>query len=212
MSPSGRPLRKGPLLLGIWAAASLFSLPAAAQVPLDSVTPGGVTRASAVVDAVFVDRLLPQGMVGAGDWASYLMARLGIVPIPPDLKVRVTSDSTRVVISSRMDELPPEARAALGPFVAMFPPTTRIEGDITLLRPAREVVQFYLARVRVGGAPIPEGVVAAVMMDVGRQYPALSRSGRSLFVQVPLDAQVQFLPGWVRLVGPPPDSAARDSR
>jgi len=177
----------------------------------DSVSQEGVVRASAVVDAVFVDRLLPQGTVGVGDWASYLMARLGIVTIPRNLKVRVGSDSARVTIGSTLGELPPEAQAALGPLVAMMPPTTQLAGEITVRRPNREVVQFYLETVRVNGVPLPDGLVATVMMDVGRQYPALSRSGRSLYVQVPLDADVRFLPGNVRLIGPP-DTASRGMR
>jgi hypothetical protein len=188
-----------------------LAAPAAAQSEPDSVTQGGVTRASAVVDAVFVDRLLPEGTVGVGDWASYLMARLGVVPIPADLRVRVRSDSQRVVISSRIRDLNAETRAALGPIVGMLPPETEIAGEITLLRPNREVIQFYLDGVKVNGVPIPEGFVAATMIEVGKQYPALSRSGRSLYVQVPADAQVVILPGIVRLIGPAPGATPPDS-
>ncbi len=190
---------------------ALAAPPAAAQSGPDSITQGGVTRASAVVDAVFVDRLLPEGTVGVGDWASYLMARLGVVPIPPDLRVRVRSDSQRVVISSLISDLNAETRAALGPIVGMLPPGTEIAGEITLRRPNREVVQFYLDGVKVNGIPIPDGFVATTMIEVGKQYPALSRSGRSLYVQVPADAQVILLPGTVRLTGPPPGSAPPDS-
>jgi len=188
-----------------------LAAPAAAQSEPDSVTQGGVTRASAVVDAVFVDRLLPEGTVGVGDWASYLMARLGVVPIPADLRVRVRSDSQRVVISSRIRDLNAETRAALGPIVGMLPPETEIAGEITLLRPNREVIQFYLDGVKVNGVPIPDGFVAATMIEVGKQYPALSRSGRSLYVQVPADAQVVILPGIVRLIGPAPGATPPDS-
>jgi hypothetical protein len=105
-----------------------------------------------------------------------------------------------------MSDLNAETRAALGPIVAMLPPDTEIAGEITLRRPNREVVQFYLDGVKVNGVPIPDGFVAATMLEVGKQYPALSKSGRSLYVQVPLDAQVYILPGTVRLIGPPPDS------
>ena len=164
-------------------------------------------RASAVVDAVFVDRLMAEGTVGVGDWASYLMARLGVVPIPPDVRVMVRSDSTRVVISSRVRDLNAETRAALGPIVTMVPAETEVAGEITILRPNREVVQFYLATVRVNGIPLPDGLVAATMLEVGKRYPALSSSGRSLYVQVPADAEVELLPGSVRLVGPPAGSA-----
>jgi hypothetical protein len=181
------------------------------QASGELVTQEGVMRASAVVDAVFVDRLRAEGMVGPGDWASYLMARLGIVPIPPNLSVHVSSDSTRVQISSRVDELPPEARIALGALVRMVPPETVLSGDITVHQANREVLRFHLETVRVNGVPLPEGLVAAAMLSVGRQYPALGKSGRSLFVQVPADASVQFLPDSIRLIGPP-DSPRRGAR
>lgn len=206
MSPVGQRLRKGLSALLAGSAIAWSAADAAAQEVADSVTQWGVVRASAVVDAVFVDRKLPDGTVGVGDWASYLMARLGVVPIPSDVRVMVRSDSTRVVISSRIRDLNAETRAALGPLVGMLPQETEIAGDITLLRPHPEVVQFYLETVRVNGVPIPDAFVAATMLDVGKRYPALSSSGRSLYVQVPANAQVQFLPGSVRLVGPPPDS------
>jgi hypothetical protein len=178
----------------------------AQQTGPDSVSQDGVTRASAVVDAVFIDRAMTEGTVGVGDWASYLIARLGVVPIPSDVRVMVRGDSTRVVISSRIRDLNAETRAALGPIVTMLPPETEISGEIALLVPNREVVQFYLAGVRVNGVPLPDGILAATMLQVGKQYPVLSKSGRSLYVQVPPDARVQLLPGAVRLVGPPADS------
>lgn len=189
------------------SAVLLLPAPARAQQDEpDSVTQGGVGRASAIVDAVFVDRVLPEGTVGVGDWASYLMARLGVVPIPRDMRVKVRSDTGRVVISSRVRDLNAETRAALGPMVNMLPPETEISGEITILVPAREIVQFYLATVRVNGVPLPDGLLAATMLEVGKQYPALSKSGRSLYVQVPADAQVRILPREVRLIGPPRDT------
>jgi hypothetical protein len=203
-------MHSAPNRLGRGTAVALMAIAlgpaprvAAAQAADDSVSQAGVVRASAVVDAVFVDRLLPQGTVGAGDWASYLMARLGVVPIPADVRVRVRSDSGRVRISSRIRDLNAETRAALGPIAGMLPPDTEIAGDITVRHPAAEVVQFYLETVRVNGVAMPEGIVAATMLEVGRQYPALSRSGRSLFVQVPADADIRFLGGEVLLLGPP---------
>jgi hypothetical protein len=183
--------------------------PLGAQVAEDSVSRVGVDRASAVVNAVFVDRLVPHGTVGAGDWASYLMARLGITPIPHDVRIRVRSDSGLVRISSRVRDLNAQTRAALGPIAAMLPPDTEIAGDISVLHPDPEVVQFYLEAVRVNGVALPEGIVATTMVQVGRNYPALGRSGRSLFVQVPARADVRFLPGEVLLVGPPVADSAR---
>jgi hypothetical protein len=175
--------------------------------PPDSIRPEGVLRASATVDSVFVDRQLGEAYVGAGDWASYLMARLGIFPIPRDVMIEVASDSNRIVLHTRVGDLPLEARRALGPLLGMFPPETEVGGDISLDRVAREVVHFRLETVRVNGIPLPEVLVQSVLFDVGRQYPALTKSGRDLFVEIPRDASVQLTIGRVHLVGPPADSA-----
>jgi hypothetical protein len=57
--------------------------------------------------------------------------------------------------------------------------------------------------VRVNGVPIPEPLLYSAMLDVGRQYPALSRTGRDLFVQVPAEAVVALTERGVRLAAPP---------
>jgi hypothetical protein len=184
-------------------AAGCAGSAAAQEKAADSVTAAGVFRASAVVDSVFVDRLADSGFVSVGDWASYLMARLGVIPIPPDLKLRAVSDSQRIRLSGLLGELPSEARRAMGPLIAMLPPETEIAGDITLSRAAREVVRFHLETVRVNGVPLPEPVIYSALLDVGRLYPSLTRTGRDLFVQVPADAVVALAEGGVRLVAPP---------
>jgi hypothetical protein len=200
----------------VWLAALTLAVGrtgvAAQQAPPpDSIRQDGVMRASATVDSVFVDRLLNEGYVGAGDWASYLMARLGIYPIPTDVKIEVTSDTARIALRTRIGDLPPEARRALGPLLGMFPPQTEVGGDISLDKVAREVVHFRLETVRVNGVPLPEMLVQSVLFDVGRQYPALTKSGRDLFVEVPRDANVELGVGRVHLIGPPEDSV-RPSR
>lgn len=194
------------ILSAVWSSGFRPGFATAQTTVPDSIRPDGVLRASAVVDSVFVDRRLPEGYVASGDWASYLMARLGIYPIPPDLKIAVLCDSTGISIQTEVRNLPPEAKLALGPIVGMLPPETVLGGDISLAKVGREVVRFRLDAIRVNGVALPEGVVAAVMLDVGRQYPALTKSGRVLFVQVPRDADVELQTGRVRLIGPPPDS------
>jgi hypothetical protein len=193
----------------VGGAAALAGRATAQETAFDSVTAGGVFRASAVVDSVFVDRLSPEGFVTAGDWAAYLMARLGVIPIPPDLKIRVVSDTQRIQLSSRLGDLPYEARKALGPLVGMLPPETMIAGDITLSRAAREVVRFHLETVRLNGLPVPEPLVYGALVEVGRQYPALTRTGRDLFVEIPTDAVVALMDGRVRLATSPADSTPR---
>ncbi|HEX9730144.1 MAG TPA: hypothetical protein VGA37_16740 [Gemmatimonadales bacterium] len=176
----------------------------------DELSNLGVAYASALVDSVFVDRTRDSAWVRAGDFASYLMARLNIDPIPTDLRFRVVIDGERIRMHGRIADLPLEARAALGPLLGMFPLGTRVAGVIDLSVAAREVVRFHLASVEVNGVPLPEGVVGGVMFQVGKDYPALSRTGRDLFVQVPTDAQIVLVPGGVVLRGPPrtsPDSS-----
>ncbi len=199
------------VLLG--GGAVTFPARAQAQVserhaPVDTVSDAGVVRAAAMVDSVFVDRQLTEGFVDAGDFASYLMARLNIRPIPAGMGLRVEIDSTSIVLYGRIGDLPPEALAALGPLVGMLAPETEYTGVISLTAVAREVVRFHLARVTVGGIGIPEPLVAAAMLEVGKHYPALSRSGRALFVEIPTDAVVELAPSRVRLVGPPADTTS----
>ncbi|HEX9092622.1 MAG TPA: hypothetical protein VF902_01440, partial [Coriobacteriia bacterium] len=120
-------------------------------------------------------------------------------------KIEVASDTSRIALRTRVGDLPPQARQALGPLLGMFPAETEVGGDISLRRVAREVVQFRLETVRVNGIPLPDLLVQSVLLDVGRQYPALTKSGRDLFVEIPRDASVRLAVNRVHLVGPPAD-------
>lgn len=197
-------IRHGPALAGLTLA--LASPVAAAQHAADSLTTAGVYRAAAVVDAVLIDRVRPEATVGPGDFGAYLLARLGVLPIPPDLKLRVAVDTGGVVLEGRIADLPEEARRELGPLLNMFPLQTAVSGFIRLEKVAREVVRFRLARITINGVPIPEPLFASVMFDVGRRYPVLTRTGRDLLVEVPRDAEVLLESGRVRLIGPPATS------
>jgi hypothetical protein len=184
----------------------------AAQVSLsDQLSNAGVARASAKVDSVFIDRWIAETVIDGGDFGSYLMARLGVIPIPPDLKLRVSVDSQKILIHGRVADLPEEARQTLGPLFGMVPPHTPIAGEVELSRVTEEVIRFRLAVVRVNGIPLPEGLVAAVMYEVGRQYPVLGKSGRDLYVRIPSDGEVSLVPGGVRLriLGPEERGPAR---
>ncbi len=200
-----RPMRRNILI-----TALILVLPGVARsqgqepVVTDSIRPIGILRASAVVDSVFVDRTLPHGFVFGGDWGAYLMARLGAVPIPEDLKIEVVADTQRIVLRTRVGDLPLLAKQALGPLLGMVPPETMLEGEIGLDRLGPQVVRFRLAAVRLNDLQVPERFLQEVMAGVGRQYPALTHTGRDLLIQIPLDAEVLLAPGGVRLIGPPP--------
>lgn len=166
------------------------------------IAPEGVFRASALVDSVFIDRLLPQAIVDGGDFAAYLMARLGARDLPPDFAFTVEIDTALIHVAGRIADLPPDARQALSQLVLLLPADMRLEAQIELARAGREAVRFHLRTITVQGVPIPETFLAALMADIGRQYPALTASGRDLYVQVPAGATITLIPGAVTLNGP----------
>ncbi len=162
----------------------------------------GVVRASAMVDSVFVDRQLPQGQISGGDWASYLLARLGTGPIPDTLGIEVAVDSSGIDVRGRLDDLPPEARQLLGPLANMVAPSTPIVANVVLQRTGPRVARFWLRRLEVNGIRFPELFLAQMMAQVGRQYPALTKSGRDLYVEVPADGVISLGDGAVLLSVP----------
>ena len=163
----------------------------------------GVLRASSLVDSVFVDRQLSAATVDGGDFAAYLMARLGATNLPPDFNYRVAIDSTQIRIGGKLSELPPEARRSLSQLMMLFPPDSRLEARITLHGAGKQAVRFRLDAVSIRGLPVPESILQPLMTNIGKQYPALTATGRDLYVQVPDRATMQLASGVVRLVGPP---------
>ena len=167
-----------------------------------AITPAGVFRASALVDSVFVDRQLARATVDGGDFAAYLMARLGARALPPDFGFRVTVDTTLLRIAGRIADLPPDARRALAGLVMVLPPDTQLEAQIELLTAGREAARFRLRGATVQGLPVPEAFLASMLAEVGRQYPVLTPTGRDLLVQIPAGASMLLQPGVVELIGP----------
>lgn len=166
------------------------------------ISPEGVVRASAMVDSVFIDRQLPRATIDGGDFAAYLMARLGARNLPPDFAYTVVIDTSLIRIGGTIAELPREAREALSQVVLLLPPDTRLEAQIEVARAGREAVRFHLRTATVQGVPIPEPFLAPTMANIGRQYPALTATGRDLYVQVPAGATISLDPSGVILIGP----------
>jgi hypothetical protein len=151
------------------------------------------------VDSVFLDRHIPQGHIEGGDWASYLMARLGVEPIPENAGIAVLVDSTHVEFSTRLQDLPPEARSMLGPLEALVDSSTVITAEIVQLPAAKGIAHFQLSRVLIGRFPVPETILRYMMLDVGEKYPALTKTGRDLFVEIPTDGRVALVPGAIQI-------------
>lgn len=179
---------------------------AQAALPSDTtgalMTNAGVIRAAGTVDSVFVAKTRDSALVNAGDWTAYLMARLGVKPIP-EMGLRVIIDSTRLRVLGKLSDIPPEARANLASLLAMLDPATPVVAVITLDRAASHAIRFHLDSAYVAGFLIPEGILGPALRVVGDKYPVLANGGRDLFVEIPQGALVQLTPAGVRLVGPP---------
>jgi hypothetical protein len=166
------------------------------------ITPAGVARAQAVVDSVFLDRKVPEGFIEGGDWASYLMVRLGVTPLPDSVGIQVTTDSQAITFTGRIQDLPVEGREMMGPLLALVDSTTVVKADVVLLPSGKGLAHFQLSRVTVGGFPVPEIVLRSMLFNVGDRYPELTKSGRDLFVQIPPDGAVILVRDGVRIAAP----------
>lgn len=160
-----------------------------------------------MVDSVFVDRRLRTADVDAGDFTAYLMARLGVTTLPPDFGFRVSADTSLLSLGGRISDLPAEARQALSALLMLLPAASRLEAQIELLSAGSEAVRFHLRGATVSGIPVPEALLAPVLANIGSQYPALTATGRDLYVQIPAGARVRLIPNSVQLIGPDPKVA-----
>lgn len=192
-------------LLGL--GALLHAAPASAQTQ-GRITRAGVARAQAVVDSVFLDRKATKGTIEGGDWAAYLMVRLGVTPLPDSVGMIVAVDSQLITFSGRIQDLPPEARAMLGPLSAMVDPATVLSAEVEQVPAEKGLAHFRLRKVNVGAFPVPELMLRSMMMDIGDKYPALTETGRDLYVQIPPDGRVALTFGAV-LLSMPSDSGSR---
>lgn len=185
-----------------WIAAAA---PGTGQAPSPGhLSNDGVLRASSQVDSVFVARTKADGRVDGGDWASYLLARLGAGRIPDNTAIEIAIDTAHIEVRGRLQDLPPEARALLGPVARMVDSNTVVVADVTMERTGREVVRFWLRGLQINGFPFPEFLLGRMMASVGRQYPALTATGRDLYVQVPADGRLALGDGAVLITVTPP--------
>ncbi|MBX3146213.1 MAG: hypothetical protein KF785_05540 [Gemmatimonadales bacterium] len=199
------------LLVALIATALLgpiTSLAAQRNPDPGTLSKAGVIRGAAMVDSVFVDRTLPTGQIDGGDWASYLLARLDAGPMPDGLGIIVRVDTTHINIRGRLQDLPLETRALLGPIAAMVDSSTMIAATVLMQRTGPEILRFWLRSIAVNGMALPEFILGQMMASVGRQYPALTKTGRDLYIQVPRDGVVRLATGAVELGIDPASSTA----
>ena len=159
----------------------------------------GVVRASALVDSVFIERTLPQGSIAPGDFAAYLLARLGVEPFPVNLGWKVEADSGLLKIHGRFKDIPEESRAMFGNLLLFMDSTTTLAATVRPAPAGAGLARFRLDQVLVNGFAVPEFVMTSILTSVGRRYPALTESGRDLYLQVPPGGKIEVLPGSIRL-------------
>jgi hypothetical protein len=171
----------------------------------------GVYRAAARVDSVYVERINRQAFVDAGDFASYLIARLGVKPFPDDLAIAVGVDTGAVTLSSQVQQLPPAVKASLGPALMFLDPTSVIAADVALLKSQPGVMRFHLRSLLVNGVAMPEALLSPIMSQVGSRYPALTQTGRDILLTIPQDGTMRLERGGVRVAisDPPPQPKSK---
>jgi hypothetical protein len=177
--------------------------PAGETVPAP-VVPGrlsnaGAYRAAARVDSVYVERINHQAFVEGADFASYLVARLGVRPVPDNLAIDVGVDTAAVTLSSQVRQLPPAVKAALGPALMFLSDESVIAADIALVHSQPGMVRFHLRSLLLNGGALPEALLAPLMAQVGARYPALTSTGRDLLVAIPEDGTMRLEQGGVRV-------------
>lgn len=190
-------LTLGLLLAGFGSAAAQTA--DGRPAPVDSVSVEGVMRAAAVVDSVFVDRLSAYGEVAPGDFGAYLLVRLGVQPFPEDLAWRVEADSGLITLRGRFADIPEESRALFGNLLMLVDSNTTLHAEVRTAPAGPALARFRLTRVLINGVAVPEFLLAQILYSVGRQYPALTESGRDLYLQIPPDGRIGILPGRVVL-------------
>ncbi|HUG27776.1 MAG TPA: hypothetical protein VMK53_05700 [Gemmatimonadales bacterium] len=181
------------VLVGAGPLAAQSAVPVAA--PIDSVSLEGVYRAAAVVDSVFVDGLSRYGEIAPGDFGAYLLVRLGVEPFPEDLAWRVQAEQDIIFIRGRFKDIPEESRALFGNLLMFMDSTTTLEVEVRMAPAGAALARFRLTRVLVNRVPIPEFLLSQILYSVGRQYPALTETGRDLYLQIPADGRITLWPG-----------------
>lgn len=190
-----------PLVL-LLVAAPLVAQNPASRPPGGRFTNAGVARANRAVDSVFIVRTVAGDTIEIGDFAGYLLARLGVPPFSDSLNFVVTSDTLRVRISGRLMDFPVEARSELGPIFTFIDSTSVFSVDISMPQFSDRLMRFRLERATVRGIPIPDMLLTPALSEYSRRYPVLSGGGRELLVEMPPGATARLVTNGVAIYLP----------
>lgn len=196
--PPGASVVHGFVRCGI-LGLTLVAGPVAAQTERAEwrITNAGVLRADSAIDAVFQHRSSALDTVAIADFASHLLARLGVPPFEDSLNFRVTADSALVRITGRLMDFPVESRQELGPIFSFIDSTTPFTAEISMPQRADGIMRFRLERVRVAGFGVPELLLLPALREYDRRYPVLASGGRELLIAMPRDGEARLIDGGI---------------
>lgn len=191
-----------PVLLALLVAAPLVAQDTTLRPAGGRFTNAGVARANGSVDSVFVARTLAADTIEIGDFAGYLLARLGVPPFSDSLNFVVTADSMRARISGRLMDFPVEARTELGPIFTFLDSTSAFSVDISMPQHSDRLMLFRLERATIRGIPIPDMLLVPALAEYSRRYPVLAAGGRELLVEMPPGATARLVTNGVAIYLP----------
>lgn len=181
----------------------LLALPprlgAQADTAFSRISNAGVLRADSAVEAVFINRVRLVDTVDIGDFASHLLARLGVPPFEDSLAFAVTSDTGQVRIGGRLKDFPEVARNELSGIFFFLDSLTPFEAAISMPGRNGGLMRFRLEQVRVAGFPIPEMLLIPALREYDRRYPVLASGGRELLVAMPPEATANLIRNGIEL-------------
>ena len=163
-------------------------------------------RAAATVDSVFLDRTHLVDTIDLGDFAAYLLARLGC-RIRGLLGLRVGGRGAGPHQGPDA-RFPADARAELGVIFSFIDSTAPLEAVIAMTQRSHGLMRFRLERVVIKGFAIPDLLLNPALAEYNRRYPVLSAGGREFLVAMPPDATATIVQGGIELRMPRP---VRDS-
>lgn len=194
------------LLLAVLVATPLLAQEDGVPVrsgPPGRITNAGVGRANVSVDSVFIKRALAADTIEIGDFAGYLLARLGVPPFSDSLQFVVSSDTSRVRISGRLMDFPLEARAELGPIFTFLDSTSVFGVEVSMPQGSDRLMRFRLERTTVRGIPIPDMLLLPALAEYTKRYPVLASGGKELLIEMPVGATAKMVPNGIAIYLPP---------
>ena len=174
------------------------------SLPGTRLSNAGVVRAGSATDSVFVARTRAVDTINIGDFASFLIAKLGGTRLYDSLQFKVTSDTQRVRISGRLMDFPADSRSEISPIFAFLDSTSVFVAEISMPQADSGIMVFRLERLTVRGLTIPDLLVLAALSSYRAKYPdKLAAGGKEFHAEIPRQAHAKLIKDAIVLRMPP---------